>query len=72
MSTVTIRTISARAAAPTTLERLLLDGSDALEGIAIRHMQRRARSAGVERRRSRDTDTRRDAQAAGNLSMLPR
>jgi hypothetical protein len=72
MSTVTVRTVSARAGAPTALERLLLDGSAALEGIAMRHMQRRERSADVERRRSQDADTRRNAQAAGNLSMLPR
>ncbi|GAA4353538.1 hypothetical protein [Microbacterium rhizosphaerae] len=72
MSTVTVRTVSTRAAAPTALERLLLDGAAALEGIAMRHMQRRQRSAAVERRRARDAETRRDAQAAGNLSLLPR
>ena len=72
MSTITLRTPSAGAAAPTALERLLLDGSAALEGIALRHMQRRGRSVEVERRRARDAETRRDAQAAGNLSLLPR
>jgi hypothetical protein len=72
MSTVTVRTVSSGASAPTALERLLLDGSAALERIAMRHMQRRGRSVAVERRRSADADTRRDAQAVGNLAMLPR
>lgn len=72
MSTITVRTRSAGIAAPTAVERLLLDGSAALEGLAMRHMQRRECSVDVERYRARYADTRRDAQAAGNLSLLPR
>jgi hypothetical protein len=72
MTTVTVRTRAPRLTAPTRLERALLDGSAALEGIALRHMRRRTCSTDAERRRAADADKRRDAQAAGNLGLLPR
>jgi hypothetical protein len=72
MTTVAVRRRSTHAAAPTVFERMLLDGSAVLAGLALRHMDRRAAAADVERRRECAADTRRDAQAAGNISMLPR
>ncbi len=68
MSTLTVRSASA----PTGIERLLLDGSAALEGMALRHMHRRTATTDIERRRVAAADARRDAQAAAGLQLPPR
>jgi hypothetical protein len=72
MTTVAVRTRSTHVARPTAFERILLESAAVLAGLALRHMHRRAAAADVERRREHDADARRDAQAAGNLSLLPR
>lgn len=71
MSTVTVSTRAPRHTA-SRIERVLLNGAAVLEGLAIRHMARRDAASDVERRRETAAEVRRDAQAAGNMQLLPR